>query len=355
MSRYLSGRFRSLSPYTPGEQPRDQQYIKLNTNESPFPPSPFVTAAVSGAAVSRLNLYSDPTARLLEGAIAEYYGLDIDQVIAGNGSDEILAFCFQAYCDQKTGPCYPDITYGFYQALTQLYSLYAHILPLDTSFRVVPEDYFGIGRTIFLANPNAPTGVYLPLDRVEEIVRSNPGTVVVVDEAYIDFGGESAVSLINSYDNLVVVMTFSKSRSLAGGRLGFALAQASLIADLRKMKFAYNPYNVGTLPQMAGAAAMRDEAYFKTCTDAICQTRAWTTERLRERGFTVTDSLANFVFAKHPAIGGRAYYESLREKGVLVRHFPSARTADWVRITIGTEQQMRALLSATDTILEDAK
>ncbi len=346
MSRFLSAAFAALDPYTPGEQPRDRRYIKLNTNESPFPPAPGVMEAVGRALVERLNLYSDPTAKLLEDALADFYGVSPSQVIAGNGSDEILAFCFQAFCDDACPPCYPDITYGFYAALSQLYHMKPRIIPLEDDFSIAPEKYFGGRHTIFLANPNAPTGICLPLSRVEDILRNNPNHIVVVDEAYVDFGGESAVPLIPKYDNLVVVMTFSKSRSLAGGRVGFALGQPALIDDLRRIKFSFNPYNVGALSQAAGAAAVRDRAYFDACRKAIAETRDWTAAALRARGFTVTDSRANFLFVRPPNLPGKAYCARLRERGVLVRHFDKPRIADWARVSVGTREQMERFLEA---------
>lgn len=355
MSRFFSSRFAALAPYTPGEQPRDMQYVKLNTNESPFPPAPSVMEAVTRGQVSQLNLYSDPTARTLEDAIASFYGLDASQVIAGNGSDEILAFAFQAFCGPDTGVCFADITYGFYKVFAQLYSLDARIIPLRDDFSIDPADYTNVGRTIFIANPNAPTGQVLSLAEIEGIIRSNPNHVVVIDEAYVDFGGESAVPLISRYDNLLVTMTFSKSRSLAGGRIGFALGQKPLIDDLRAMKYSFNPYSLNRLSLLAGTAAMEDRAYFEQCTTAIQETRAWSTEALRERGFDVADSYGNFIFANPVRLSGEAYYQQLKARGVLVRHFTAPRIANHARITIGSREQMQALLDATDDILEAIK
>lgn len=354
MSSFLSTRLASLDPYIPGEQPRDMQYVKLNTNESPFPPAPGVLDAISREEVSRLNLYSDPTARQLEDAIAAHYGLPARQVIAGNGSDEILAFSFQAFCDAKTGVCFPDITYGFYKVYAQLYGIDALQIPLTEDLRVQPQDYWHTGRTIFLANPNAPTGIALPLADVEGIIRKNPDTLVVVDEAYVDFGGESVVPLIEKYDNLLVIMTFSKSRNLAGARVGFALGQPALIDDLRAIKYSFNPYNLNRLSILAGAAAVSDERYFAGCTRTIQETRAWAAAQLAARGFSVTDSRTNFLFAKPGTLSGEAYYTALRARGILVRHFGAARISDYVRITVGTQAQMQALLDATDAILKEA-
>lgn len=354
MSRFLSGRLADLVPYVPGEQPQDQPYVKLNTNENPYPPAPGVLAAVDREAVSKLNLYSDPTAGRLEEAIAARHGLSREQVIAGNGSDEILVFCFQAFCDKRTGAAFPDITYGFYKVYAQLFGIDARIVPLDAAFRVIPADYDRMGRTIFLANPNAPTGLCLPLSDVERVVSGNPQSLVVVDEAYVDFGGESAVSLLEKYDNLLVVKTFSKSHNLAGARVGYALSSAPLIDDLRKIKYSTNPYNLNRLSLLAGEAAMRDERYFLNCARKVIETREWTKRMLVSRGFSVTESKANFLFASAGRMDGQTYYERLKARGVLVRFFSGPRTKDWVRITIGTQAQMQALLDATDAVLQEA-
>lgn len=353
MSRFFSARLTALAPYTPGEQPRDMQYVKLNTNESPFPPAPGVIQAISAAEVSRLNLYSDPTARIFEDALAARYGLTPEEVIAGNGSDEILAFAFQAFCDDARGVCFADISYGFYPVYAQLYGINALALPLLDDFAVDPTAYHGVGRTIFLANPNAPTGLALPLSDVEGIVRANPDSVVVIDEAYVDFGGESAVPLIGSYPNLLVIQTFSKARQLAGARIGYALGQPPLIDDLRRVKYSFNPYNVNRLSQLAGRAALDDEPYFAGCIAETVKTREETKAQLKGRGFTVTDSRANFLFARPPGIGGGAFYRALKAGGVLVRHFDAPRIREYVRITIGSPAQMQALLEATDAIIKE--
>lgn len=356
MSRYLSARLAALAPYVPGEQPRDMRYIKLNTNESPYPPAPGVLDALSREAVSQLNLYSDPTCRALEAAIADFYGLEPAQVFAGNGSDEVLAFSFQAFADGRTGVCFPDISYGFYPVFAQLYGIDAETVPLRADLTVSPGDYHRRGRMIVLANPNAPTGLYLTPVAIEGIVRENPDHVVLIDEAYIDFGGESALPLIRRHENLLVVHTFSKSRNLAGARIGYAMGQATLIEDLRRVKFAFNPYSLDRLALLAGEAAVRDRRYFETCTRTIMKTRDDTAAALRARGFTLTDSLTNFVLARPlEGITGEGYYLALKARGILTRHFPQARVRDFVRITIGTPEQMQALLDATDAILAEAK
>ena len=351
MSKYLSRRLANLEPYTPGEQPQDQQYIKLNTNESPYPPSPWVTETVNAEAVGRLRLYSDPTCQKLLQAIAVRYGLRPGQIMAGNGSDENLFFALRAFCDEGRPLAYPDVTYGCYQVWASLLHIPGHVIPLEPDFSLDPKKYYGLNETIVIANPNAPTGLALHRAEIEKIVASNAGSVVIVDEAYVDFGAESCVPLIGTYKNLLVVQTFSKSRSLAGARLGFAMGDEALIADLNRVKFSLNPYNVNSLTLLAGTAAMQDSDYFRRCCTAIQTTRAETIAALTELGFTVLPSQANFVFARTDAMPGGELYRRLKEKGVLVRHFESPRIADWLRITIGTPEQMQALTGAIREIL----
>ena len=350
MSKYLSARFAGMQPYVPGEQPQNRQYVKLNTNESPFPPSPKVLEAVSRAEMERLNLYPDPDTHRAAKAIAAYYGVKEREVLLGNGSDELLAFCFQAFCDADTPACYADITYGFYKVFARIYGVPSIIVPLDGEFRLDPSNYLPAGGTIFIANPNAPTGMAIGLDAIENILKANREHVVIIDEAYVDFGAESAVSLVHSYENLVVVHTMSKSRSLAGARIGFAIADEALIGDLNSMKFSFNPYNLNRLSLLAAEAAIADTDYFAFCTKAIRDVRAYTAEELKKRGFAVLPSSANFVFTKPSRMDGEAYYQKLKEKGVLVRHFSQDRIRDYVRITIGTREQMQMLLQATDEL-----
>ena len=353
MSRFLSPRLDTVTPYTPGEQPQDQQYIKLNTNESPFPPSPKVLEALSGAEIARLNLYSDPTCASLTAAIAGRCHVQPENVIAGNGSDEILAFSFRAFCGEGKPLAYADITYGCYGVWCGLLHIPSHIIPLKDDFTLDPKDYDGLHQTIVIANPNAPTGLALPRSAIEGILQANPDNVVIVDEAYVDFGGESCVPLIDRYENLLVVQTFSKSRQLAGARLGLAMGNAKLIADLNRVKFSLNPYNINRLTLKAGQAALEDTAYFDTTRAAIVETRSWTRQQLEARGFTVLDSRSNFLFARTARQDGGTLYRKLKENGVLVRHFDAPRIHSWLRITIGTPAQMQALLAALDKILED--
>ena len=352
MSKFLSPTLAAVTPYTPGEQPQDQQYIKLNTNESPYLPSPAVIAAVSEHEVEKLRLYSDPACADLLKAAAAHFGLQPEQIMPGNGSDENLFFALRAFCDADHPLAYADITYGCYGVWCGLMHIPSHIIPLKEDFTLDPKDYYGLNQTIVLANPNAPTGIALPRAEIEGILKANPNNVVIVDEAYVDFGGESCVPLIDQYENLLVVQTFSKSRQLAGARLGLAMGNAKLIADLNRVKFSLNPYNINRLTLKAGQAALEDTAYFEKTRAAIMDTRAWTMQQLTDRGFTVLDSRANFVFASTERINGSTLYKKLKKNGILVRHFDAPRIENWLRITIGTPEQMQALMDAVDKILE---
>ena len=346
MSRFFTESLKALQPYVPGEQPQDMQYIKLNTNESPFPASPKAVAAINGEEVSRLYLYSDPDCKALNAAIAKRYGLQPEQVTVGNGSDEVLWFALRAFCDGNTPLAYNDITYGCYKTWCSMLNVPSKILPLQEDYSVDLSLYRGLDSTIMITNPNAPTGLCLTVQEIEGILQENPDHVVIVDEAYVDFGGQSCVGLIDKYENLLVVQTCSKSRSLAGARLGFAMGNAELIADLNRIKFSFNPYNVNRLTCLAGIAAMEDEEYFQTCTRTVAQTREKTAAALKTMGFTLTDSKANFLFAESSRIPGGELYRKLKEKGILVRHFDKPRLENRLRITVGSEQQMEALLTA---------
>lgn len=350
MSRFFSPKYDQLTPYTPGEQPRDQQYIKLNTNESPFPPSPRAQMYAKKAAEG-LQLYSDPTCRALTARAAEMLGVEEEEILFTNGSDEILNFAFMAFCDGNTGAAFPDITYGFYEVFAQLNAVPYEKIPLKDDFSIDVNDYIGLNKTIFIANPNAPTGLILPLSDIERILAGNPDNIVVIDEAYVDFGGESAVSLIHKYENLLVTQTFSKSRSMAGARLGFGVGCKALIRDLNTIKYSTNPYNVNAMTMAAGLGALEDEEYFQTNCQTIVQNRAWTTEALQKLGFTVIDSKTNFVFAKHKNKDGGELYQELKDRGILVRHFGSPRLKDYNRITIGSKGQMEALIHTLEEIL----
>ena len=351
MSRFFSEKYASLTPYTPGEQPKDMQYVKLNTNESPFPPSPAVTAAAAEQS-GKLQLYSDPESTALREKLAQVYGVKPSQVLATNGSDEVLNFAFMAFADEKSPLAFPDISYGFYPVFAELNHIPYTQIPLKDDFSIDPADYMGINKTIVIANPNAPTGLCLSLAQIEEIVKTNPNNVVIIDEAYVDFGAESAVALIDRYDNLLVTQTFSKSRSMAGARLGFGIGNEKLIADLNTIKYSTNPYNVNRMTEFAGVAALEDNAYYMENAKTIMANRQWTREQLEELGFTVLDSKANFLFAKSDRIDGEQLYLQLKKRGVLVRHFTKPRIAPYVRITVGTAEQMQILVDNIKKILE---
>ena len=351
MSGFLTKRLASLEAYVPGEQPQDKKYVKLNTNECPFPPSPFATRLARQAA-SGLNLYSDPECRTLTEVAAERFGVKAEQMIFTNGSDEVLDFAFIAFCDSSSPAVFPDITYGFYPVFAAKDNVPYREIPLDADLRVRVEEYLDAKGTIFLANPNAPTGVALAAKDIERIVASNPDHVVVVDEAYIDFGGESALPLIYGYDNLLVTRTFSKSYSLAGGRLGIGFACPALISDLKRVKYSTNPYNVNSMTAAAGVGALLDREYFDKNIAAIKENRSLLTASLEKLGFEVLPSSANFVFAKCADISGEMLYKRLKEKGVLVRYFDKPRIRQYVRITVGTAAEVDGILAAIGEIKE---
>ena len=352
MSRFFSGKYDALTPYTPGEQPKGMSFIKLNTNESPFPPAPLAQQYAKKEA-EKLQLYSDPQCRDLVAMAAQKLGVAENEIIFTNGSDEVLNFAFMAFCDGAHGVAFPDITYGFYPVFAQLNGIPYTEIPLQEDYTIRVEDYIGLNQAIVIANPNAPTGICLPLDDIERIVESNPDGVVIIDEAYIDFGGESAMKLIPRYDNLLVVQTFSKSRSMAGARLGFGAGNAKLIQDLNTIKYSTNPYNVNRMTMAAGVGALEAEGYFRVNCQKIMENRDWTTKKLTELGLEVIPSMTNFVFAKHPEIPGKDLYLALREKGILVRHFDKPRLRDYNRITIGSREQMKAFIKAMTEILEE--
>lgn len=348
MSRFFR---KTLEAYTPGEQPKDMKYVKLNTNESPFPPTEKVCEAVKKAS-ENLQLYSDPEVKPLVKKMSEVFGVKETELLMTNGSDEILNFAFMAFCDEKCGIAFPDITYGFYPVFAQLNGIPYEEIPLKSDFSVDYKDYCGIGKNIVIANPNAPTGLMLSVSEIEEILKTNRENVVIIDEAYVDFGGESVISLIHKYDNLLVTGTFSKSRSLAGSRLGFGFGCEAIINDLNTIKYSTNPYNINSMTMAAGVAVLEEnEIYMENC-KTVMKNRTYTKEALENLGFFVLDSKANFLFAKNNAIDGKEYYLKLKEKGILVRHFGKEKIKDYVRITIGTKAQMDILLKATEEILK---
>lgn len=349
MSRFLSRKLAGLEAYVPGEQPKDKRYIKLNTNESPYPPPKNVVEAIGKAEIEDLRLYSDPECTALKSAIAERYGVNTENIFISNGSDEILNFAFMAYGDK--GAVFPDITYGFYSVFADLYGINAEVVPLNEDFTVDINDYCNKNSLVVIANPNAPTGIALELSEIEKIVSSNPDGIVIIDEAYVDFGAESAIRLTEKYSNLLVVQTYSKSRSMAGARLGYGFANEQIIEDLEKIKYSTNPYNINRLTQIAGTAAIKNQSYFDGNCRKIAETREYVKKELRNLSFTVTDSKANFLFAKSDKIGGKELYLSLKERGILIRHFESNRIKDYNRITVGSREEMEIFLKNVGEII----
>ena len=354
MSRYLKERYQAMEAYIPGEQPRDMQYIKLNTNESPYPPAPSVVKVLKETDMENLRLYSDPTCKVLKEKLAALYNVKPENLFISNGSDDILNFIFMAF-PGKNGAIFPDITYGFYTVFADLHGVNYRQIPLKEDFSLNYQDYCNQEALIVIANPNAPTGRKISNGEIEEILKSNPDNVVAIDEAYVDFGGESCYPLMEKYDNLLVVRTYSKSRCLAGGRLGYAIGPAGLIADLEKIKFSTNPFSINRLTLTIGEATIDAEDYYQArCADIIAA-RDWTTKALEALGFTVLPSYGNFVFAKSDDFGGEELYLKLKRRGILVRHFSSPRIRDFNRITIGTMEQMRKLVETVAEILQEGK
>ena len=354
MSKFLDKRYDSLAAYVPGEQPQDKKYIKLNTNESPYPPSPETLKMANQGEAELLRLYPDPDGKILTKSLAELYGVKPQNVFLANGSDDILNFAFMAYCANGRKSYFADITYGFYSVFANLHGSDYTEIPLEADFSIDYKKFCGVDGGVFIANPNAPTGLALSLAQVEEVVKSNPNNVVVIDEAYVDFGAESAVKLVEKYDNLLVVQTFSKSRSMAGARLGYAIGSEEIINDLHKLRYSTNPYNINRLTLCLGAAAINSQSYYIDNCKKIIDTRAYTTNQLEAMGFEVLPSKANFVFAKSDKIDGEQLYLKLKDKGVLVRHFTKERIKAFNRITIGTQAEMEALIQKIKEIITEA-
>ena len=350
MSRFFSEKYSALVPYVPGEQPQNRKYNKLNTNESPFPPSPYALK-LGREAAGDCQLYSDPDCRQLRAVASEKLGVGENEIVFVNGSDEILNFAFMAFCDKDHPAVFPNISYGFYPVFSQVNNVPYREIPLRGDLSVNIDDYIGVEGNVFIANPNAPTGIALPLSDIERIVAGNPDRVVVVDEAYVDFGAESAVCLVKKYDNLLVTQTFSKSRSLAGARLGFGIGNEKLIADINTIRFSTNPYNINKVTEKMGIGALCDEDYFRANCETIIKTREYTAEKLKALGFEMTDSKANFLFAKHKEAKGGDIYGELKERGILVRHFGKPLIDDYLRITIGSREQMDAFIAELEKIL----
>lgn len=345
MKEFWSGRIRDMIPYTPGEQPRDRKFIKLNTNENPYPPSELAIRAMREAVSADLRLYPDPECTQLRAAAADCWGVKPEQVFCGNGSDEILAFSFQAFFDPGRPVVFPKITYSFYPVYTDYFGLDRRQVPMNPDFSDPVELLYGNNGGVVLANPNAPTGIAVELDVVEKLLRANPDVVVIVDEAYVDFGAQSAVGLIDRYPNLLVAQTLSKSRSLAGLRVGFALGQENLIAALRCVRDSINSYTVDRVAQAGATAALADRAYFDQTRQKVMSTRAWTARELERMGFTVCPSRSNFLFVRHPERPGKEIFDHLRQEGILVRRWDIPEIRDWLRISIGTDEEMQAMIS----------
>ena len=354
MKEFWSKRARDLVPYTPGEQPRQRNWIKLNTNENPYPPSQKALAAIRAAAGETLRLYPDPECTSLREALAAIFDLKPAQVFVGNGSDEVLALCFQAFFDPERTILFPDVTYSFYPVFADLYGLSYREVPLDERFGLPLESFVGDNGGVVIANPNAPTGRAVSLCDIRTLLEGNPESVVIVDEAYVDFGAQSAVPLIDSYPNLVVVQTMSKSRALAGLRVGFALGNENLIAALNSVKNSFNSYTLDRLALAGAEGALRDGDYLRAITMKISSTRDWVADRLKRMGFEVSDSAANFLFISHPDIPAKVLLDGLRERGILVRWWDKPRISNYLRITVGTDQEMEALCQALTQMIEGA-
>ncbi len=342
---------RRVEPYTPGEQPKTGGVIKLNTNENPYPASPYVLEAMKEFDADKLRLYPDPQASVLTEAIAKRYGLAPNQVFVGVGSDDVISMGFLTFFNGELPVLFPDISYSFYEVWADVYNVVYEKVPVDKDFKIIPKDYMRPNGGIIFPNPNAPTAMYLDLDAVESIVAANQDSVVIVDEAYIDFGGSSAIGLIEKYDNLLVVQTYSKSRSMAGMRIGFAMGNERLIKAMNDVKFSINSYTMNATSLAYGVASMRDEKHFKECTDKIIATRTRSMEELSKLGFTYTDSKANFIFASHRTVPASEIFTELKKKNIYVRYFNKPRIDNYLRITVGTDEQMDALFEALRQII----
>lgn len=343
---------RRVVPYVPGEQPKRKDIIKLNTNECPYPPSPVIAKKLAGYPMEELRLYPDPSITALRQALADTYGVKKENVFVGVGSDDVLAMAFLTFFNSGKKILFPDITYSFYDVWADLYRIPYEVQPLDENFRIRKEDYFKENGGIIFPNPNAPTGIEESLEDIEEILIKNPSTVVIVDEAYVDFGAVSALPLIQKYENLLVVQTFSKSRALAGIRIGYAFGSEKLIQYLNDVKFSFNSYTINRLAESVGCACLEDPAYFKECVRKVVITRERMKERLRELGFSFGDSKANFIFAAHKEVPARELFEALKEEGIYVRYFDKPRIDNYLRISIGTDEQMDAMADFLEQYLQ---
>ena len=343
---------RKVIPYVPGEQPAGENIIKLNTNENPYPPAPGVAKALQDMNVGKLRKYPDPTCKILVDAIAKNYGLNSNQVFVGVGSDDVLAMIFMTFFNSEMPILFPDITYSFYDVWADMLRIPYDKKPLDNQFQIIKEDYYGKNGGIIFPNPNAPTGIYLPLSEVEDIIKHNQDVIVVIDEAYIDFGGTSAISLIDKYENLLVVQTFSKSRSMAGMRIGYAMGNEKLIRYINDVKYSFNSYTMDETALVLGVEAVKDKEYFEETCQRIIATREWTKEELRKLGFSFGDSMSNFIFASHARIPAKELFEALKKEGIYVRYFNKPRINNYLRISIGTEEEMQELVKFLQKYIE---
>lgn len=342
--RAFEKNIRKVEPYVPGEQPQ-RKVIKLNTNENPYPPAPGVTKALAEMNTDRLRLYPDPTIKPLVDELANYYGVNSDQVFVGVGSDDVLAMCFLTFFNSEKPIFFPDITYSFYKVWAELFRIPYECQKLDDNFRIVKEDYYKENGGVVIANPNAPTSLYADLTDIEDIILNNQDVIVIIDEAYIDFAGKSSLELINKYENLIVVQTFSKARSMAGMRIGYAISNPALIKYLNDAKYSFNSYTLNQTSIICGVEAVRDREYFEETVAKIVETRDWTIGELRKLGFECLDSAANFIFAKHPAYDARELFEALKENDIYVRFWGSKRIEQYMRISVGTKEEMESLLA----------
>lgn len=351
MSIFLVDEYKDMEPYVPGEQPKDKPYIKLNANETSMPPSPKVFEAISKAEIWNMSYYADPHCHEFRRAVAEVYGVTEDEVFVGNGADEVLSFVLMSFFRRGMKIYFPDITYGFYRTYAKTYGLDMEEIPVKDDFSIDINDYMNLEGDIIFANPNNPTGLTVPVADIEKLVRKNPNRMVIVDEAYADYFTESCIGLATKYPNLVVVRTFSKSRNMAGTHIGFAIASKDIVSDMNKIKFSFNPFNLNSVTMAAGIAAVKDTDYLKECVNTIIKNRKWFTRELENIGFDVIPSKANFVFCYHKNVESEELCRKLKEEGILTRHFADERLKKYLRITIGTRQEMMAVVIAIKEIL----
>lgn len=350
--REWENNIRKVEPYVPGEQPKQDNVIKLNTNENPYPPTPMVTDAAGHFNMDKLRLYPDPEAADLVEAIAGYYGMNKNQVFVGVGSDDVISMCFLTFFNSDKPILFPDITYSFYSVWADLYRIPYETPKLDANFKIVPEDYYKENGGVIFPNPNAPTALYMELDKVEDIIKHNQDVVVIIDEAYIDFGGKSALEFVNKYENVLVVQTFSKSRSMAGMRIGYAFGNEKLIKALNDVKYSFNSYTMNATSLAYGVCAVKDKQYFEKCVNEIIKTRQYSAQKLTELGFTFPESKANFIFATHKSVPAAKIFEELKKRNIYVRYFNKPVIDNYLRISIGTKEQMDKLFEALADIVD---